>query len=102
MHYNRKERKNLAKQLGLKTANETREQRSERTSRAREAGNQIHQQFLMQNENTLRNQQVEKDAEVLRSLTEKHGAEEAARILANNKKIEEKRREKLLKKKNQQ
>ena len=102
MHYNRKERKTLAKQLGLKPKNETAQQRAERTARSREAGNQIQQQFLMQTENNIRNQQVEKDAEVLRSMTEKYGAEEAARIMANNKAIENKRREKLLKKKNQQ
>lgn len=102
MHYNRKERKNLAKQLGLKPNDESAKQRAERTTRSREAGNQIHQQFLMQTENNIRNQQVEKDAQVLKSLTEKYGAEEAARIMANNKAIEDKRREKLLKKKNRQ
>jgi hypothetical protein len=56
----------------------------------------------MQVENNIRNQRAEKDAEVLKSLSEKHSPEEAARILANNKMLEDKRREKLLKKKNRQ
>jgi len=96
-HYNRKERKNLAKRLGLKNNNETTSQRQERIERSRIAGNQIHQQFLMQVENDQRNQLVEKEAQVLKSLTESVGAEEAARIIASNKAAEEKRRLKLQK-----
>lgn len=99
-HYNRKERKNLAKKLGLVKSDETSKQRQDRIERSKIAGNQIHQQFLMQVENDQRNQLVEKDAQVLMSLTESLGAEEAARIMANNKAVEEKRRQKLLKKKN--
>ncbi len=99
-HYNRKERKNLAKQLGLKKKNESFKERQERISRANEAGKQIHQQFLMQTENNIRNQQVERDAKALRSLAETVGETEAERILAGNKMAEEKRRQKLLKKKN--
>lgn len=102
MHYNRKERKNLAKQLGLKNNNETIKQREDRIERSRIAGEQIHQQFQMQVQNDIRNQRAEKDAEVLKSLAEKHGQAEAERILANNKMLEDKRREKLLKKKNRQ
>ena len=99
MHYNRKERKNLAKQFGLKPKNETEKQRSERVERSMIAGNQINQQFLMQTENDVRNQLAEKEAKALKSLTESHGADTAARILANNKMLEDKRREKLFKKK---
>ena len=100
MHYNRKERKNLARQFGLKPKNETAEQRASRIERSRIAGDQIHQQFLMQTENSIRNQQSEKEAQVLKSLTEAFGAEEAAKRVANNKALEDKRREKLFNKKN--
>lgn len=99
-HYNRRERRNLAKKLGLQTKNETTAQRADRIERSRIAGEQIQQQFQMQVENNLRNQQVEKDAQVLKNLTESVGAEEAARIMANNKKAIEKRQEKLQRKKN--
>jgi hypothetical protein len=99
MHYNRKERKKLAKQFGLKTKNETQKQKQERVARSMIAGNQIHQQFLMQTENDVRNQLAEKEAQSLKSLTESLGAETAARIVANNKMLEDKRREKLFKKK---
>lgn len=98
MHYNRKERRSLARKFGLKSSDESTKQRAERLERSMAAGNQIQQQFQMQVENSIRNQQVEKDAQVLKSLTESHGAEEAARIMANNKKVEDARREKLRKK----
>ena len=101
-HYNRKERKNLAKKLGLTNNNESREQRQERVSRSITAGNQIHQQFLMQTENNVRNQEAEKEAQVLKSLTEAFGPEKAAIMVENNKKLEDKRREKLFRKKNRQ
>ena len=94
-HYNRKERRRLAKKLGLINKNETREERNTRISRSIEAGKQIHQQFLMQNENNLRNQEVEREAEYFKKLVERVGADEAEKILANNRKAEEK---KLLKK----
>lgn len=100
MHYNRKERKNLARQFGLKPKNETAEQRASRVERSAIAGNQIHQQFLMETENSIRNQMAEKDAAVLKSMTESLGAEGAARVMANNKMLEDKRREKLFNKKN--
>jgi hypothetical protein len=101
MHYNRKERKNLAKQLGLKNKNESDKQRQERVSRSIIAGDQIHQQFLMQVENDLRNQRVEEDAKILKSLTESFGEAEAKRIMASNTVAAEKRKQKkLLKKKN--
>ena len=100
MHYNRKERKNLARQFGLKPKNETAEQRRARVERSAIAGKQIHQQFLMATENSIRNQMAEKDAQVLKSLTESLGAEEAEKRVANNKALEDKRREKLFNKKN--
>jgi hypothetical protein len=99
MHYNRKERKNLAKQLGL-AKDETSAQREERVSRSIMAGRQISQQFQMQVENAIRNQMTEKEAQMLKSLTETHGEAEAERIIANNRMVEEKRQAKLLKKKN--
>ena len=102
MHYNRKERKKLAKQFGLKSNNETAEQRQERVHRSMIAGNQIHQQFLMQTENNIRNQEAEKEAKVLQSLIEAFGPEIAAEMVENNKKLEDKRKEKLFRKKNRQ
>lgn len=99
MHYNRKERKKLAKQFGL-TKNETTAQKRERVSRSIVAGKQIHQQFLMQTENSIRNQMVEKEAACIRSLTETVGAEAAERMIANNKEVEAKRQAKLNRKKN--
>jgi len=101
-NYSRSERRALARQFGLTTTNEPQAKRAERISRSIEAGKQIHQQFQMQVENNIRNQETEKEAQVLKSLTESLGAEEAARIIANNRMLEEKRRAKLLKKKNTQ
>lgn len=97
MHYNRKERKRLAKQFGL-TKNETPEQKRERVSRSIVAGKQIHQQFLMETENSIRNQLAEKEAQVLKSMIESFGEEKAKAMFAANKLAEEKRREKQNKK----
>jgi len=101
-HYNRKERKKLAKKLGLVNKNETFQERNDRVFRSIEAGKQLQQQFLMQTENNLRNQEVEREALYLRRLIERVGEEEAEKIMANNRKAEEKRQEKLFKKKNRQ
>lgn len=102
MNYSRRERRELAKKLGLTDPNETLGKRNERVTRSIEAGKQIHQQFQMQVENGLRNQASEREAEALASLTASHGEEEANRILANNRAVIQKRKEKLAKKRTQQ
>ncbi len=99
MHYSRKERRNLAKQLGLSKKNETRSETNDRIFRSSQAGIQINQQFQMQTENEIRNKLSEKEVSVFNSLINSVGENEANRILENNRMIEEKRRLKLLKRK---
>lgn len=101
MNYSRRERRELAKRLGLTNPNESLAKRNERVTRSIEAGKQIHQQFQMQVANSLRNQASEIEAKALASLTESHGEAEAVRILANNRAVEQKRKEKLAKKRTQ-
>ena len=99
MHYNRTERRKLAKQFGLLTTKgEPRERSIERRERSRIAGEQIHSQFLAENEVHLREQAADMEARQLENLTASHGAEEAARIIANNKRLQQKREAKLKRK----
>lgn len=96
MHYNRSQRRKFAKQLGLLgSKGESQKTASERRSRSMEAGRQIHHQFLSENEVNLREADAEREAKQLISLTESHGAEEAARIIANNKNLQRLRDQKL-------
>lgn len=94
MHYNRKQRKQLMKQLGISTKNETRKTRQERVTRSIEAGKQIHAQFIMQVENDVRNQLSEKEAKKLESTIASHGEEFAKRMQENNARVEQERKDK--------
>lgn len=95
MHYNRRERRRLAKQLGiLTTKHETQAQATERRKRSREAGDQIHRQFLAENEVRLREARAERDAKMLENLTATYGAERAKEIMENNIACERARQEK--------
>lgn len=67
-HYNRRERRNLAKALGLRTKNESTRQRQERISRAIAAGNQISQQFQAMVENEQRQLMTDKFAQAVINL----------------------------------
>lgn len=66
--YNRRERRNLAKQLGLINTNESTKQRSERVFRSIQAGRQIEQQFQMIVENDQREFLTETYASCTRNL----------------------------------
>lgn len=95
MHYNRRERRRLAKQLGiLKPQSESQAQATERRKRSREAGDQIHRQFLAENEVRLREAAAEREANMLESLTERYGADKAKEIMDNNAQVERARRDK--------
>lgn len=94
MHYNRRQRREIAKSIGL-GKNESKEAREERIVRAIEAGRQIDRQFKNQVETNLRYQAAEKDAEILESLTEKYGKEKANKIMTDNAKITAAREENL-------
>lgn len=67
-HYNRRERKALAKALGLRTKNESTRQRQERVSRSILAGNQISQQFQAMVENEQRQSLTDKYARATTNL----------------------------------
>lgn len=85
MHYNRRERRRLAKQLGLlSTKNENQAQAAERRKRSREAGDQIHRQFLAENEVRLREAHADREARMLENLTAAYGSDRAKEIMANN------------------
>lgn len=70
-HYNRRERRNLAKALGLRTKNESTKQRQDRISRSIIAGNQISQQFQAMVENEQRQALTDKYAQATKNLA--HG-----------------------------
>lgn len=97
MYYNRKQRRELAKSMGLLGKKETPQQWHDRVSRSIEAGRQIHQQFMNEVETRLRNAAADREAKILNSLTEKWGEEKAKEIVASNRAIAEAREEKLRK-----
>ena len=99
-HYSRKQRKELAKMLGLINANETPLQRAERLKRSAEAGKQIHTQFVMNTENSIRNQMTEIEAKRFNSLVESLGEERAKQAMENERIIKQKKQAKKLKKLN--
>lgn len=101
-HYSRKERKQLAKTLGLKKSNETTQQKSERIFRSIGAGKQIEQHFQMKTENNLRNAEIEKQASQLKSLIESFGEERGKQMMENNLKLENDRKKKLEKRRQKQ
>lgn len=94
MHYSRKQRKALAKQLGLTNSNESKKERQERVTRSIEAGRQIHAQFAMQVENDVRSQLSEIESKKYKSVTESHGEEAAKRMQENNARVEQERKDK--------
>jgi hypothetical protein len=115
MHYNRRERRRLAKALGLygtamdtvkdaegndinKTRPENDKEAKERRSRGRIAGDQIHSAFLQKVENDLRAADTKKDEEVFANLAKSVGEERAKEIVKNNLEVERKRLEKKIKK----
>lgn len=77
MHYNRKERRRLAKQLGLLKKSESWQEKRERIARSIEAGKQIHQQFLMETENSIRNQMAEREARAMQREADGENSAEA-------------------------
>lgn len=89
MHYSRKERRALARSLGMIGQNETTEQWRERIRRSQEAGRQIDRQFKNNNESNMRNAAADAETKQLESLTNEFGEEQANEIMANNRKIRE-------------
>jgi hypothetical protein len=84
--YNRKERRKLAKKLGLNNKNLSEKERSVQRQRAQEAGRQIHMQFITEVENDTRKQDAEREARVLKSLVDAFGEEEGKRRFEANQK----------------
>lgn len=112
-HYNRKERRKIAKMLGLHgkrietvelpdgtkkqvKRKETPEERLERVWRGAEAGRNIETQFTQQVENSIREQLLAKETQALANLTAAVGEEKAREILLNNFQVEQKRTSDLL------
>lgn len=114
--YNRKERKSIAKSLGLVNKNESTKDRDERVWRSIQAGEQISQQYQMMVENDQRAQLVDKIAQATRNLAEgfnigstknpkmcsAHGEDGAKAIMENNYLLQEKRRSDLAKRREKQ
>ena len=95
IYYNRRERRKLAKQLGLNKTKLTQEQKSEQSHRAIAAGQQIHSLVVTDAENESRRQQSEIETRQLQSFIATFGEEEGRKRWDNNMRIA---REKRLKK----
>lgn len=114
--YNRKERKAIAKSLGLINKNESQKNRGERVWRSIQAGEQINQQYQMMVENEQRQQLVDIYAHATKHLAEginigsskypkkstAHGEDGAKEIMENNYVLQEKRRLELINRKEKQ
>ena len=94
MFYSRKERKKIARDLGLIKKDMTFKERMEQGTRANEAGKQVSQRFLEINENSLREQEIQREQKQLADWTATYGEEEARKMIADNREIDEKRRRK--------
>lgn len=101
-HYNRSQRRELGKAMGMLGKNETPKQWRQRIRRSQEAGRQIDRQFKNNNETNLRNAAAEDEAAQLSSFTEKFGKERAEEIMANNREVIKDRKEKLAKRRAKQ
>lgn len=116
IHYNRKQRRDIARQLGMlgkasvmtKDAegrevavqrDETFADRADRTERSIHAGRSIESQFMQGVENAQRETAARREAEALTALTERIGAERAVLILEGNERVARAREEKLRRKK---
>lgn len=95
MYYNRKQRREFAKQLGLIGKKESFSKWHERILRGIEAGKQLHNQFVNETENSVRKQMSDREARVIKNLSDSLGQDVALEIVANNRAIDEKRRQEL-------
>jgi hypothetical protein len=91
-YYNRRERRKLAKQLGLNRTKLTTEQKQEQAHRAIQAGQQIHALVVTEAENESRKQQSELEAKQLQSFIEAFGEEVGRQKWANNIRISKEKR----------
>lgn len=91
MHYNRRQRRELAKQMGLIGKNESPTAWASRVGRSIEAGKQIDRQFKNNNETDMRNAEADAEAATLSTLIEKVGDDRANEIMTNNRKLAEDR-----------
>ena len=94
MFYSRKERKKIARDLGLIKKNMTFKERMEQGTRANEAGKQISQRLLEMNENSLREQEVKREQKQLIDWIAAYGEDEARKMIADNRAIDENKRRK--------
>jgi hypothetical protein len=94
-HYSRKNRRALAKALGL-TTNSTSNWK-QKFVRSIEAGKSIDQQYKNDVETKNRNAKAEKEAVAIKSLAEKLGEEQALAIVTRNMELLNERDEKLAK-----
>ena len=93
-HYNRKERRQLAKQLGLKKKYESPQEKSERISRSIAAGKVLHQQYQMMVENDLRTRAAEREAKAFQNLVDQVGEDKAIEIIKMQRMISEEQEQK--------
>jgi hypothetical protein len=89
---NRKQRRSLAKQLGL-FKNMTSKRKEEIKERARIAGPQLHRQFIQNAEANIRSQEVDKDNKIIEDLVSTGKTRQEAEIELNNKKEHAMKRE---------
>lgn len=102
-NHSRRDRKNMMrklKKMGLIPKHETQKTRAERIHRSRLAGEQMHTQFMMDNEMSIRKQEAEKQHAQFKNLAESFGEEKAREIIAKNMELARKREEKLRSRKN--
>jgi hypothetical protein len=95
MHYNRKQRRSLARSMGLLNVSSNEVWR-ERVRRSIQAGQQIDQQFKNQVESRLRNIAAEREAAMIKS------DPDAEQRIANNRRIAAAREEDLYVRRNRQ
>ncbi len=93
--YSRRERRDLARRLGLSGNSNNFAKWRENVERSIKAGKQIDQQFKNYVENNLRNKRALKEEIIIKGLTESVGEERAKAIVANNLSLQIAREEKI-------
>ena len=101
MHYSRKQRRAIEKNLGLlDLSGKTKEERAEIVERRKSFGKAAHRNFIQQVENKLNEEDAVREAKTYEGLLELHGKEKADQMVAKWREKEQKKRQKKLQKNN--
>lgn len=101
-HYSRKQRRDLARMMGLLSSKDRYSVWLDRVRRSIGAGKQIDAEFKMGIENSIRTQLTAVEAKALKNLTDSVGEDRAKEIIANNHKIQKDREDRLRARKSRQ